>query len=466
MNKWWVGLSLGLALVGCQATPAKVLSGEPFPVRQGLVKHQLSVSGEIFPLNSESLQVGDNLFGTLDFILPEGSKVKKGQLVAHVNTRNLLMGFARYSERMALEQVELQKRKAEMPLEKMKLDNETADKRRVLKTREIELKALQRGPQPDEKVKAQVDIAVSAMKQEAYPLDEKSQLHQKGYLSTQEWQQSELNYQQLVTDLEKAYLSAQQLELAYRQPQLSESQLDTQRAKLDATISRLEGQSRQAVLGMKTKNSETRSRRFQRRFEAFERRARNSDVRAPVDGILTYPLLFGKEKPHTGMEVWDGLTIANISELHPLKITARVNELDIPLVKLDQEVEIRSGSFPDQVFKGKIQHIDKMARYREENNPTGLKYFDVEVGVPQTPTSLKVSMTVDLQIQIKQFTNAWHVPLEALEEAQGKSFLYLAKSRQPVRTEVKVLARTQDFAILKGPFEAKATYFLPAGKVL
>ncbi len=457
---WLQAGLLSLLLVGCSAAPQGT-ARTPLPLRQGTFTHTVAVRGDVLPVLSEGLVVPDRLWGTLEFLTPEGSQVKKGQVIAKINARNLSVNYARFAERMALEQVEQRKQRAQLPLDRMAIDMELAEKRRTLQTTRLSEQETQKGPRRDERVKAQVDVEVPAMKMEAYPLEEKRQLAGKGYLSAQELAQAELEYARLERETRKAELSREQLGAAYRAPTLQQAELETERARLDVEVSRIEGQARKTNLGLRTRNSGTRSQRFQRRFENYARLASQSDLKAPVSGVVTYPTLFGDTKPYVGMEVWQGLTVLNVSDISKLKVLTRVSELDVLFIKAGLPVELRSPSLPDKVFTGSVETVHKLAKFWDENVPKGLKYFDVDIVLPTTPSELKTQSTVEVKILAASTPNSWYVPLEALEEAEGKTWLYLVRGGHTERIAVEVAARSHDFAILKGTYQQGDAFYLP-----
>lgn len=90
----------------------------------------------------------------------------------------------------------------------------------------------------------------------------------------------------------------------------------------------------------------------------------------------------------------------------PLRISADVDEEDLPEVKVDQQVLIRADAFPGQVFHGKVQSItpkgDSVARS-----------FRVRVGFTEK-TPLQIGMTAETNIITKETQNALLLPATAV----------------------------------------------------
>ncbi|MEJ2116450.1 MAG: efflux RND transporter periplasmic adaptor subunit [Alphaproteobacteria bacterium] len=131
----------------------------------------------------------------------------------------------------------------------------------------------------------------------------------------------------------------------------------------------------------------------------------------------------------------------------PRRITADVDEEDIPLVKTGQKVLIRSDAFPDQVFKGIVAEITP------KGDPVARSYR-VRITLP-AETVLRIGMTAETNIITKEKKNALQVPSSAIvanghNTGQAKSAhaaLWLVRDghlvRQPVEVGIRGRMRTE-----------------------
>ncbi len=115
-----------------------------------------------------------------------------------------------------------------------------------------------------------------------------------------------------------------------------------------------------------------------------------------------------------------------------LRISADVDEEDIPLVKQNQIVLIRADAFPGQIFKSTVESITP------KGDPSG-RSFRVRIGL-DSKTPLRIGMTVETNIIVEERENALLVPSGTIREDR----VYLLKSGQAVAQEVKVGARGID----------------------
>lgn len=88
------------------------------------------------------------------------------------------------------------------------------------------------------------------------------------------------------------------------------------------------------------------------------------------------------------------------------RITADVDEEDVPLVKTGQKVLIRADAFPDHVFDGTVSDITP------KGDPVARSYR-VRIALPEN-TQLRIGMTAETNIVTRENPNALLVPSNAL----------------------------------------------------
>jgi RND family efflux transporter MFP subunit len=93
----------------------------------------------------------------------------------------------------------------------------------------------------------------------------------------------------------------------------------------------------------------------------------------------------------------------------PLRISADVDEEDIPLVKSGQTVLIRSDAFPSQVFRGEVKDVTP------KGDPIARSYR-VRIALPHD-TALMIGMTAEVNIVTAQKTNVLLAPSSAVKSA-------------------------------------------------
>ncbi len=98
----------------------------------------------------------------------------------------------------------------------------------------------------------------------------------------------------------------------------------------------------------------------------------------------------------------------------PLRVSADVDEEDIPLVQPGQKVFIRADAFPGQVFHGQVQAITP------KGDPVARSYR-VRIGFHTPDVPLWIGMTAEVNIITREKKNALLVPRSAIQEAQQRA---------------------------------------------
>jgi multidrug resistance efflux pump len=443
-----------LYLGACQKTASLTDNATIQPLKHDF-KHVLKTEGKLEPIVQETLSVPERMAGTLEFLLPEGREVKKGEVVAKINSRNFIERMRRYTERSTEERANLMKKRAEMPLERLKIQTGIGDKQRAARLQQLEKELVTEGPRLDVRVKTRIEEEIAGLKIESFPLQETEALFNKGYLPEQELlaaRQELLGYE---TTRETAALSIEQQSFGYRKPEIQSAELKSRSANLETRIAELEGKARQSLLRTQTRNQGARVQGFERRFNTLQSRINGTELLAPFDGTVLYPRIWGDQVPTVGMDVWNGLPIVSIAKTSQLRVKARIDEFRIPHLKVGQSVTLSSPGLPGITFMGTVSKIEKLAKYKDESKPTGLKYFDIEVQVAKIPPQLKAQMHLELEIAVQTLKQVWTVPLEVLQEKDQKTWLKIREGNQIISKEVKVLARSEDQAVVQGQWTGK-----------
>lgn len=122
---------------------------------------------------------------------------------------------------------------------------------------------------------------------------------------------------------------------------------------------------------------------------------------APADGLII------KRDGEVGELIQSGQAIFYLSCCAPMRITAEVDEEDIPLVQIGQNVLIQSDAFPDKVYKGKI------AKITPKGDPVARSYR-VRISFDDADIPFMIGMTTEANIIIKEINDALLIPAKAI----------------------------------------------------
>lgn len=155
------------------------------------------------------------------------------------------------------------------------------------------------------------------------------------------------------------------------------------------------------------------------RLKTQKEQIRKMTIISPIDGMVL------RREIEPGEFVKQGDTAFWVGQPKPLRITAEVDEEDIPLVKLKQRALIKSDAFPEQVSEGLISDITP------KGDPLN-KNFRVRISLPEN-SPLYVGMTVEVNIIINEVDNATLVPASSVVDSK----VYIKNFSGIIEKEVK-----------------------------
>jgi RND family efflux transporter MFP subunit len=152
-------------------------------------------------------------------------------------------------------------------------------------------------------------------------------------------------------------------------------------------------------------------------------------LKAPADGTII------RRDGEIGQFVPAGQAVFYLSCCAPLRVTAEVDEEDIPRVHVGQAVVLRADALPDAKLTGKVAEVTP------KGDPVARSYR-VRIRLAD-PGELQVGMTVDANLIVAERRDALLVPTTAVVDGA----VWIARdgrlARQPVQTGVAGDARTE-----------------------
>lgn len=118
-----------------------------------------------------------------------------------------------------------------------------------------------------------------------------------------------------------------------------------------------------------------------------------------------------------------GSTVLVIGDFSQLSVVAQVNEVDIPKVKVGQNVTISLDAFPNETFVGKVESVDSIG-----TTNSGVVTYNIYISLISPPTDIKSGMTASVNIQTDRHDNVITVPTAAIQTANDSSYVRVLKN--------------------------------------
>lgn len=143
---------------------------------------------------------------------------------------------------------------------------------------------------------------------------------------------------------------------------------------------------------------------------------------APADGLII------RRDGEVGQFIPVGQAVFYLSCCAPLRISAEVDEEDIPRVHVGQKTVLHADALPDQILQGEVSEITPKGDPVARSYRVRIKLSDV--------SSLKVGMTVDANLIVNERENVLLVPTKSIHNNEVWIVKDKKLHKQPVRTGI------------------------------
>ena len=129
-----------------------------------------------------------------------------------------------------------------------------------------------------------------------------------------------------------------------------------------------------------------------------------------------------------------------IVDMDGVEFIAEVDEVDVDRIDLDLDGLVTLDAFAARSFEGAVVRIEESSRL----TATGGTVFPVHVAIDPADEMVLIGMKGDVGIEVSSVPNALTIPIEALFDEGGTSYVYLVQSDGTLaRTQVEIGTLTE-----------------------
>lgn len=266
-----------------------------------------------------------------------------------------------------------------------------------------------------------------------------------------------------------------QLTLAIAKSDLDKARLDAKAAEVRTEIERMllqlsseEADARQKQLQSDVENTRKRQAaeirileitlaRHKRHFDRHANDVSRFSIHSPIDGLVVYQSMWGgstMRQMEPGDQVMTGQPFMKVVNPASMMLEAKINQAESDRFRLNQTAEMRLDAFNGLVLKGHIYSIGAIAsggmrqNFFIRNVPVRISFDTVEHRlIPDLSGSADVLLESSGE-------NAVMVPLGALRDEEGKSFVQLKTAEGFAKREVKTGLRNDTHAVIASGLDA------------
>ena len=450
----WIRLAAALACVGVAIWQTRLLvevlggGGDALAVETAVVQRgpfAVGFTRDATLASADVTQVSVTGYGSrLTWVTDDGSKVRKGDLIAKLDVSEYETQLAsqrlRYQE--ARRQVQQERRERTRDYESAEMD---VDKglRGIDVLGHSQLTETEQG-------KAQAAFDLWNVNWSRADFDKQSRLSREGIIPQSTMEQSERQLRSREFALAKS-----QKELSYVDAQHS---LKRAQAETDVDNAKFTKEVAKRRIGEAVNNAEDSERITKRSLDDMETKFAAKELRAPKDGVVVLANTWGEEGRRAlraGDEVWRGMKICDITELSLLDARLRVEETLASRLKLGQEARVTVNGVPKRVFKAKITGIGAISRevptWEDPNATPGQRSVDVTARLSDLDARvLRPGIKARVQMVFRRIPAATYIPLEAVFDEGRAKIAYVQRGAGFLRRRVTTGARNDEAAQVTG----------------
>ncbi len=327
----------------------------------------------------------------------EGEVVRRGAVLARLDRESLerQRDRAMAAVRVAESQV-AQLRTAIAHLREI-VEAQIIERQAALEQAEAQLRELLAGSRAPEIEQARAAVQAARAERERAQRDwERAQvLYERDEISTAQYDQARMRCEQASAQLQQAEQRLALLLEGPRREQIEAARAQVARARAtlrQAEAQRLELRRREQELAMREAERE----RARAELALIETQLRETVVAAPFDGVVLAKVA------EVGEVIAAGATVLTLGDLRRPWVRAYIGERDLGRVKLGARVRVKTDSFPDRIYWGRVSFIASEAEFTPKPIQTPeerVRYvYRIKIEVENPNLELKANMPVTAEI--------------------------------------------------------------------
>ena len=357
--------------------------------------NQIPVSG-----NLELTQV-DLSFKTagrmIELAVREGDFVKKGDLIAKLDSAQLEQQLMRDQAAVASAQSSYQQLQTSIEYQAATIDSDISARRAELAQSQAKLDELLAGSRPQEIQQAQSAVAdAKAWNDQARSDWERAQtLFAREDISRSQYDQAKAKLDSTAAQLRQAEdklalvkEGPRSEEIAGARAQVARSQAAVQTAEAN----RIELRRKQQELAARRAEIE----RSRAQVGMTQTQIADTIIQAPIDGVILV------KSAEAGEVIAAGTTVVSLGDIDHPWMRAYINETDLGRIKLGGKVLLRTDSFKGKTYEGHISFIASEAEFTPKQIQTQEErvklVYRIKIDVANPQHELKNNMPMDAEI--------------------------------------------------------------------
>jgi len=443
-----------------------------FRAVRGPLSIQVVETGSIQP--REQLILKNEVEGqtTLLYLIPEGTQVKKGDLLAQLDGSKLT--DQRLEQQITVQNAEAAfvRARENLEVEKSVAESNISKETLALKFAGDDLKKYLEGDYPNQvkEAEARITLAEGELKRATEKLEWSRVLSKEKYVSATELEGDELAERKARLDVELAESALELLRgFTYERTKTKlESDLEQAGYSLERTKRKANADLVQAEADLKAKESEFQ--RQQAKLKKMEEQIEKTKLIAPRDGLVVYATSTqggggrggGSEPLAEGQAIRERQELIKLPTAEDMMAVVKVHESRLDKVRPGLPVRLTIDALPGREFKGKVLRIAPLPDATNMWMNPDLKVYTTEIQIDRNSEGLRTGMSCQAQVLVAEYDAAISVPVQAVVRQGARALVWVVRGGRTEERVVEVgLDNNRMIHVLKGLEEGEQVLLAP-----
>jgi multidrug efflux pump subunit AcrA (membrane-fusion protein) len=154
-----------------------------------------------------------------------------------------------------------------------------------------------------------------------------------------------------------------------------------------------------------------------------QKNAQRMVIHSPLDGLVVLtPILKGSSMgdPQEGDEVWAGLPFMQVVDPSAMQVTARVNQVDFPYLRVGQSAVVRLDAYPELALQGSIEHLAAIAN--TSTLSPSVHNFNATFAIHGTDSRLLPDLSAAVDVELERLPDVLLAPRDAFFSESGRTY--------------------------------------------
>jgi multidrug resistance efflux pump len=433
-------------------------------VRRGSFELVVSENCEFRPLNS--FVALSRASDKLDWIIAEGTEVKRGDLVFTLDRTWTNEWLARDTNEFEAARRNLKEVRRQVQMERDELRLDIKSRESAVSLAKTRLESVLAGPTDVQLQEAQAALRASETeaRDKRAGAESAAKLAKQGFLSEAEAEKESTAAELAAIELERRKLRFKQLKDGASREHRKIAEQELARSRVQLEMAKANVQRREAQLAGRISDARSRVASLERSVARAKRAIESRQVKSHGAGVVIHRQLHWHHggKPEVGSRVWSGCGVLDVADIKHMKVRTQLAERYVRYLKVGSRINVRPDPLPGTVMPASVTWIDRWSldrsadlakADRQKEGLSGVKVFALEAAVKGSDLRIKPGFKGKAEFTLVTIPEALIAPVSAVFGSGEERFVLRVDGREVNRVGVEVVADDGLNAALRGKLD-------------